>query len=168
MPVPAYMTIEGSTQGDISGGACTPDSIGTLSKSSHEDEIMVQAFMGDIIVPKDPQSGQPSGQRVHEGFTITKIFDKSSPLLAQALATGEQLTTVVLKWFRTAPSGEQEHYFTIEATEATITAIKTHMPNCLDPANSSFTHMEDVSFSYKGITWTHEVAGTSGTDNWNN
>jgi type VI secretion system secreted protein Hcp len=159
------MTIEGSSQGDISGGACTPDSIGTLSKSSHEDEIMVQAFTDDIIVPKDPQSGQPSGQRVHEGFTITKVFDKSSPLLAQALANGEQLTTVVLKWFRTAPSGEQEHYFTIEAT---ITDIKTHMPNCLDPVNSSVTHMEDVSFSYKGITWTHEVAGTSGTDNWNN
>lgn len=167
MPTPAYMTIEGANQGDISGGACSADSIGTLSKASHEDEIMVQAFMGDIIVPKDPQSGQPSGQRVHEGFTITKIFDKSSAMLYQALATGEQMTSVVIKWFRTAPSGEQEHYFTIEAKEATITAVKTHMPNCLDPANNAFTHMEDVSFSYKEISWTHEVAGTSGTDSWN-
>jgi type VI secretion system secreted protein Hcp len=72
-----------------------------------------------------------------------------------------------MKFFRTAPTGEQEHYFTIEAKEATITSIKTQMPNCLDPANSCFTHMEDVSFSYKEITWTHEVAGTSGTDSWN-
>ncbi|MBC3766675.1 Hcp family type VI secretion system effector [Neptunicella marina] len=167
MPVPAYMTIEGATQGDISAGACSADSIGTLSKSSHEDEIMVQAFSGDIIVPKDPQSGQPSGQRVHDGFTITKIFDKSSPMLYQALSTGEQLNSVVLKWFRTAPSGEQEHYFTIEAKEATITGIRTQMPNCLDPNNNSFTHMEEVSFSYKEINWTHEVAGTSGTDSWN-
>jgi type VI secretion system secreted protein Hcp len=62
------MTIEGSTQGDISGGACSPDSIGSMSKESHVDEIIVQSFLGDIIVPKDPQSGQPSGQRVHEVF----------------------------------------------------------------------------------------------------
>ena len=167
MPVPAYMTIEGSTQGDISAGACSPDSIGSMSKKSHADEIIVQSFLGEIMVPKDPQSGQPSGQRVHKGFTINKIFDKSSPLLYQALSTGEQLKVVNLKFFRTAPTGEQEHYFTIEAKEATITSIKTKMPNCLDPANSCFTHMEDVSFSYKEITWTHEVAGTSGTDSWN-
>jgi type VI secretion system secreted protein Hcp len=141
MPVPAYMTIEGSTQGDISGGACTADSVGSMSKESHKDEILVQSFVGDIMVPKDPQSGQPSGQRVHEGFTITKVFDKSSPLLYQALSTGEQLTKVSLKFFRTAPTGEQEHYFTIEAKEATITALKTHMPNCLEPANRCFTHM---------------------------
>jgi type VI protein secretion system component Hcp len=45
MPVPAYMTIEGSSQGDISGGVCTTDSIGTLSKSSDEfDKITSELF----------------------------------------------------------------------------------------------------------------------------
>ena len=67
---------------------------------------------------------------------------------------------------RRSATGEQEHYFTVKLKQATITDIKTYMPNCLDPANKSFTHMEDVSLSYKEIEWTHQVAGTSGSDSW--
>jgi type VI secretion system secreted protein Hcp len=26
--------------------------------------------------------------------------------------------------------------------------------------------MEDVEFTYRKITWTHEVAGTEGSDDW--
>jgi type VI secretion system secreted protein Hcp len=26
--------------------------------------------------------------------------------------------------------------------------------------------MEEVSFSYSTITWTHEIAGTEGNDDW--
>ena len=166
MPTPAYLTIEGANQGDLSGGASSADSIGTMSKASHEDEIQIQGFTSDIQVPRDPQSGQPTGQRVHLGITFTKVFDKSSPLMYQALATGEQIKKCVFQWYRTAPTGEQEHYFTIELEEATITEVKTYMPNCLDPANGPFTHMEDVTLSYKKINWTHEVAGTSGSDSW--
>ena len=166
MPTPAYMTLKGETQGDISAGASSADSIGTQSKSSHEDEIQVQGVSGHIFVPTDPQSGQPSGQRVHDSLTVTKVFDKSSALLYQALATGEQITEAVINFYRTAPTGDQEHYFTVKLKQATITDIKTYMPNCLDPANDSFTHMEDVSLSYKEIAWTHEVAGTSGSDSW--
>ncbi|RPV77412.1 hypothetical protein IPC782_31035 [Pseudomonas aeruginosa] len=31
---------------------------------------------------------------------------------------------------------------------------------------SHFTHLEDVHFTYRKITWTHEVSGTSGSDDW--
>ena len=40
------------------------------------------------------------------------------------------------------------------------------MPNCLDPSMESFTHMEEVCFSYATIRWTHEIAGTEGSDDW--
>ncbi len=38
--------------------------------------------------------------------------------------------------------------------------------NCQDPGNAHFTHLEDVHFTYRKITWTHEVSGTSGSDDW--
>ncbi|MFJ7313247.1 type VI secretion system tube protein Hcp, partial [Pseudomonas sp. NPDC098747] len=38
--------------------------------------------------------------------------------------------------------------------------------NCQDPKNSHFTHLEEVEFTYRKITWTHEVCGTSGSDDW--
>ena len=97
---------------------------------------------------------------------VTKVFDKSSPLLYTALATGERLTKCQLKFFRTSTSGTQEHYFTIELEDAIITKIRPYMENCQDPTKAHFTHLEEVSFTYRKITWNHEAAGTSGSDDW--
>jgi type VI secretion system secreted protein Hcp len=166
MPTPAYISIDGVNQGLITAGANTMDSMGNRYQEGHEDESTVQAFRHEIIIPRDPQSGQPSGQRVHQPLVITKIFDKASPLLYAALASGERLNKVTIKWFRTSMAGTQEHYFTHELEDAMIVDIRGHSPNAQDPAQAHFTHMEDVEFTYRKITWTHEVAGTSGDDDW--
>ena len=166
MPTPAYMTVEGATQGNITQGAFTEDSVGNIWQEGHEDEVLIQAFNHSVMIPRDPQSGQPSGLRTHRPVTVTKIFDKASPLMYQALCNGELLPKVEIKWYRTAPSGVQEHYFTIKLTDAICVDIQSYMPNCQDPANQSFTHLEDVSFSYRSIEWTHEVASTTGSDDW--
>jgi len=166
MPTPAYLTVEGTTQGAITSGAFTEASVGNIYQEGHEDEILIQAFEHKVTVPTDVQSGQPTGQRCHEPLTITKVFDKSSPLLYTALATGERLTKCELKFFRTSTSGTQEHYFTIELEDAIITKIRPYMENCQDPSKAHFTHLEEVSFTYRKITWNHEAAGTSGSDDW--
>ncbi len=166
MPTPAYLTVEGEKQGLITAGTFTDDSVGNIWQEGHEDEILVNGFSHDVIIPTDPQSGQPSGQRAHKPLIITKVFDKASPLLYQALTSGERLTKCEIKWFRTSSTGTQEHYFTHELEDATIISINARMPNCQDPGMSHFTHLEDVAFSYRKITWTHEIAGTSGSDDW--
>lgn len=166
MPTPAYLSIEGEKQGKISGGALTADSIGGKAQQGHEDEIYVQAFKHIIEKPVDSQTGQPTGPRVHQPMTITKEFDKSSPLLYNALVTGETLKTCELKWYRTSREGKQEHYFTIKLTDAIVTNITAYMPNCLDDKNNKLTHLEDVSFSYRKIEWKHEKASTVGADDF--
>jgi type VI secretion system secreted protein Hcp len=166
MPTPAYLSIEGATQGPISKGAFTTQSVGNIYQEGHEDEILVEAFNHVVTVPTDVQSGQPTGQRVHKPLTITKVFDKASPLIYTALTTGEKLNKVEVKWYRTSPEGKQEHYFTITLEDAIITSINSRMPNCQDPGQAHFTHLEDVSFTYRKISWTHEVGGTSGSDDW--
>jgi type VI secretion system secreted protein Hcp len=166
MPTPAYISIEGATQGPITQGAFTAESVGNIYQEGHEDEVLVEAFEHVITLPRDPQSGQPSGQRVHKPVIITKVFDKSSPLLYNALTSGEVLTNVEIKWYRTSMEGKQEHYFTIKLIDALIVDIQSYMPNCQDPGQAHFTHLEKVSMSYRAIEWTHEVAGTSGSDDW--
>ncbi len=166
MPTPAYMTIEGTTQGNITQGALTSDSVGNIWQEGHEDEVLIQAFNHTVTIPKDPQSGQPTGQRVHQPLVITKVYDKSSPLLYNALTSGELLSKVQVKWYRTSPEGKQEHYFTHELEDAIIVDIKAHMPNCQDPSQANFTHLEDVAFTYRKIIWKHEVGGTEGDDDW--
>jgi len=168
MPTPAYMTIEGANQGDISSGAMSADSVGTLSVSSHEDTIQIQEFELGVAVPTDPQSGQPTGRRVHTGARVVKYMDKASPLILQAIATGEQLTKVKIEFYRTSTSGSQELYYTVEMEEATLVGLKPYFPNALDSDSANYAHMEELKMTYKKITVTHEVAGTSGGDSWDN
>ncbi len=96
-----------------------------------------------MIIPRDPQSGQPTGQRVHKPVVITKVFDKASPLLLAALTSGERLTKVEIQWYRTSAAGTQEHYYTTVLEDAIIVDIKDYMHNCQDPGNAHFTHLED-------------------------
>ena len=89
MPTPAFISIEGSNQGKITAGAFTEDSVGNVYVEGHEDEIMAQAISHIVTVPTDPQSGQPSGQRVHKAFKFTCSLNKAVPLMYNALASGE-------------------------------------------------------------------------------
>ena len=108
MPVPAYMSLEGQKQGNISQGAGGQDSIGGKSRSGHEDEIMVQGYEHQIIQPTDVQSGAPTGKRLHKEVRILKQYDGASPLLLNALCSGEQLKGSI-KWFRISPEGDEQH-----------------------------------------------------------
>ena len=110
MPTPAFISIEGSTQGLITQGAFTEDSVGNIYIEGHEDEVMVQAFDHTVTIPRDPQSGQPSGQRVHKPFKFTAALDKATPLLYNALTSGEVLTSTELRWYRTSIAGKQPHH----------------------------------------------------------
>jgi type VI secretion system secreted protein Hcp len=166
MPTPAYMSIEGTSQGNITGGAFTADSVGNIYQEGHEDEVLVQAFEFQATVPRDPQNGQPAGDRVYDPVVITKIFDKSSPLLYQAMSTGERLTRVEIKWYRTNVNGQKEHYFSHVLEDAVIVQMEQYMPNCQDPGMGHFTHLEKVAMTFRKIRWEHMIASTAAEDDW--
>ena len=166
MPTPCYISIEGKTQGNITAGAFTAESVGNIYVQGHEDEMLVQQFDHIVTVPTDPQSGQPSGQRAHRPFKFTVAMNKAVPLLYNALASGEMLPTVELKWYRTSVEGKQEHFFTTALEDATIVNIDCKMPHCQDPSKSDYTQLIEVSLAYRKISWDHTVAGTSGADDW--
>ena len=165
MALPAYMRIVGTTQGEITKDASSADSIGSNHEKTHIDEIMVLAFEHTVEVPRDAISGQTTGIRVHKALRTTKQFDKSSPLLMQALTRGEILKEVEIRWYRAQPEGEQQMYYRIMLEGARIVKIHDYMHNCNDPDKSYETHMEDVFFCYDRIMWAHEVASTFSVDN---
>jgi len=138
MPTPAYLSLEGTKQGLIAAGTFPEDSVGNIFQEGHEDQILVRAFPHQVIIPRDPQSGQPTGQLVHKPLMITKVFDKSSPLIFNALTSGERLNKCRLEWYRTSSTGTQEHYFTIELEDAVIVDVQSRMPNCPRPEHVPF------------------------------
>lgn len=161
----AYIKITGSKQGDITKDASTADSIGNTWQTGHEDESIVYSFTKNAVVPRDPASGTAIGTRVHQPATIVKPLDKASPLLWQAPATGENLQ-MELHFFRTSVTGQQEHYYTIKWEDAVLVDGKVVLPDVLDSDNDSRGHLEEWSFTYRKVEWTHEKAGTTASDDW--
>lgn len=159
MPSRFYMQVEGELQG-IMDGEC--------SRTEVQKWIECLGLRHEIRSPRDIHTGQASGHREHKPLTITKEFDSSSPMLANALVTNEQLKLVTIKWYRPSTTGKEQHFFTVKLERAFVSEFKPWVPNVLDPLYKTYTNMEDISFVYGKIVWTHEVAAKEANDDWLN
>jgi len=157
MPMPAHMTLEGQKQGKIEG---------SCDVRGREGTILVQGFKHEVCIPRDPQTGLPTGKRVHNPLTIVKLFDKASPKLYRALTSGEHMKTVELKLYRIDPSGKEEHYFTTKLEDAIVVSIRPWMSNSLAENTDRYFHMEEVSFTYRKVIWTWVPDGIEADDDW--
>jgi len=157
MPMPFHMEVEGENQGKIEG---------SCDMEGREGTIMAYAMDHAVHIPRDPQSGLPSGKRIHGPLKVMKEFDKASPKLYQALCTGEHMKNVALKWYRIDATGSEEHYFTHTLEDAIVVEIKPYVPVAFLPQNEAYRHMEEVSFTYKKIKWAWEPDGIESEDSW--
>ncbi len=157
MPMTSHMEVKGKNQGKIDG---------SCEMEGREKTILVYGMNHDISIPKDPQSGLPSGKRIHGALTVEKEIDRSSPMLNQALCTGEQLSEVTIKKYFIGPTGAEEHYYTITLEDAIIVGIEPYMPLAFLSENEPYRHMEKVSFTYSKIKWKHEIDGIESEDSW--
>ena len=157
MALQAHMTVEGTEQGKIEG---------SVDQKGREGTIYVEQFEHKIYMPNDPQNGMPTGNAVHQQMKVHKFFDKSSPKLYKALSRGERFKSVEIKWYRIKPDGKQEHYFTHKMEDAIIVSIKPYMRNRLDRDKEDYKHMEEVSFTYRKMTWNYEPGGIGAEADW--
>jgi len=154
-----YMTITGKIQGRISAGCSTQESIGNKCQLAHTNEIMVLSYshnmtnIGNIDRP------------THNPIVITKNVDKSSPLLAQALSSREEISCSI-SFYRTSTSGFEEKFFTVEIEGAVIADLTLDMPHVV--IQNDVEPQEHVATRYREITWRHHLAGTSGYASWRN
>ncbi len=129
MPLPCYLTIKGAKQGKIEG---------SCEVAGHIGEIEIQAVEHTVEIPRNPQTGQPTGQRVHGVIKLTKVLDKASPKILQALVTGEPLEEVKLAFYRfNQKSGTTEKYYTITLKDATVATGHLSVSNCLLESNKA-------------------------------
>jgi len=145
IPSGVYATIEGHVQGVIKGDCEITDK---------KDSIIILGFEQMVEIPRDIHTGLPTGQRIHHPLSIIKYMDKSSPLLYQAICTGESMN-VTIKFYRTDGSNPEEHYYTITLTNAISVEMKSYSPN-----------QEKVSFTYETIRWTEVNSGIYWEDSW--
>lgn len=157
MAFQTYLSITGTRQGLISAGCSTEASIGTRYRSAHCDEIMVLSFSHQLANLDNTQVVS------HEPVILTKLIDKATPLLAQAL-TERELVECKFSFYRINASGHHEKYLSIKLSGGMI--IKLH----LDVPHSVLLNDQDaqehVAIRYRDISWNHHAAGTSGHAAW--
>ncbi len=130
-----------ATTGTFSATGQRQGSIGTA--------IPLTGISHEIVSPRDPASGLPTGKRMHKPFVITKELDKSTPLLLNALVNNENLSSVLIGLLR---NGQQ--VATIKLTNANIADYVTHGTT------------ESWSFTYQKIEWTWVDGGITASDDW--
>src|ERR1039458_6407445 len=79
--VNAYMTIEGTAQGAITGNSSRT--------AAPAGAIELTSVVQESTAPRDAATGAASGKRQHSAIIITKKIDMASPKLARAMSTGE-------------------------------------------------------------------------------
>ena len=135
--VQGTMTVTGQTQGAITGGG-------------PNGAIEIEGLTHDVVSPRDPASGLPTGKRLHKPIVITKEIDRSTPLLLQALFTNENLPAVQL----TLDDASGNPIATIKLTNAGVAE------------RSEAGDTETISFTYQKIEWTWNDGGITASDDW--
>ena len=157
MAMTSYLTLEGKNQGKIEGD-CT--------QKGREKTIIVFAVEHEVEIPRDNLTGLPTGQRVHKPYKIVKRVDPASPLLYQACTSGEQMKTWQLDYYRINEKGQEELYYQVKLEDAIIVNIRHYKPDTLIESQKALPDMEEVSFSYTKITWSHKTANKESEDDW--
>ena len=89
MALNAYLSIVAERQGPIQG---------SVVQKGREGKILVIGAMHEIVCPRDPASGIPTGKRAHKPFTILKELDRSTPLLFSILTNNEHITSAEIQF----------------------------------------------------------------------
>lgn len=162
MAMMAYMYVKGQKQGKIKG---------SVTQKGREGAIGVIGYHHSVVSPRDPQSGLPTGQRMHKPFTIVKATDAASPHLYAALCTNENLPEVTVEFWtpqiKPGPSaGSEVQYYTVKLTNAGIASITGMMPNIDDPAQHKYPMQEEIAFTYQKIEWIWTDGNVTASDDW--
>jgi type VI secretion system secreted protein Hcp len=98
---------------------------------------------------------------------IRKRIDKASPLLIQAVAKN-QSASGMFKFFRPNPTGDgtTQQFYTVEFEKGRVESVKQYVPDTIDPKTSTDPPMEEVIFSYTGISYSYLGATTGTGDGW--
>lgn len=151
----AYMTVDSATQGTIEGD---------VTLAGREGTIEVISFGYNVISPRDAASGLPTGRRQHRPIRILKNIDKSSPLLFSTLVNNDVLNNVTIRFYRPSRTGQEEQFYTVSLTNASIAGIMPIHSSATDSASTPMREM--ISLTFQTITVTYENGGISAEDDW--
>jgi type VI secretion system secreted protein Hcp len=143
-----------------------PPILGSVTQKGRENKIMVIASTHEIVCPRDPASGRPTGKRAHKPFVCTKEVDRSSPLLHALVSENENIREARIDYWASTPLGVEKMRYSVLLTNATISGITFKMANNRIPKLARLPEYEEVAFLYQKIEWTWIDGGVTASDDW--
>ncbi|MEA2627777.1 MAG: type secretion system secreted protein Hcp [Chloroflexota bacterium] len=122
-------------------------------------QITITGYQFDVSAPRDASTGQAAGKRVYKPLIATHVMGGSSPEFLAAAATGENLTSVVINFYRTDRSGRDINYYRVTLTNAFVSEVRQY--------TGGTDVLEDDSFSFQKVEQQDLIAHTQFTDNFN-
>jgi len=120
--------------------------------------ITVTGYQFDLLVPHDPSTGLGTGKRQYKPLVATHVMGGSSPQFLDAAATNENLTSVVINFFRTDRLGRDVNYYRVTLTGAHIVEVHQY--------TSGADVLEDDSFTFRKVQQEDLIAKTSFEDDF--
>ena len=140
---------------------------GSSQKAGREGTSDVYAVDHELVQTIDPLTGQANGVRQHKPLTVLKVIDKATPGLNKACATGQNLKSVILEFYRIDPDTRSEvKYYTITLMNARVIGDKVMVPTTMDANYASYGHMEEIRFVYETIEWNWIPDSIVEIDHW--
>jgi type VI secretion system secreted protein Hcp len=158
MAIPAYMWLK-----DDGGNLIR----GSVDVQDRENSVEILSFSHGLLVPTDSNTGKITGTRLHAPLMIEKEFDSSSPYLYKAVATGQTLKSVEIKWYRINDAGQEVEYFNMLLENVRVVSINPVMHNSKESGLQMHNHNEGVQLRYERITWKYCDGNVQYSDAWN-
>ena len=150
----AFIRTTGSKQGLFKGES-------TARGREQFAEILSYTF--EILSPRDPSSGQPTGKRQLRPITIVKDWGASSNQYFTAIATNEVLKEVRIDFYSNDVRSGQE---VLERSVVLNNAFVIDAKDSTTVVNGDLQDSQTITFNYSKITITDKT-GTIFTDDLN-
>lgn len=151
-------TVKGSKQGDFKKEGVV---------KGQESWIPIYSVAYEVMSPHDVATGQPSGKRQHQPFTICKTPGASSPQWWQALVSNETISTVQVDRYEMR-NATQIKTLSFQLTNATVLdwSIETLEEAAAGEARPSEYLLEEIKLAFQKIVIEYAPAKTTAQDDW--
>ncbi len=116
----------------------------------------IEGLIHEIVSPRDPASGLPTGRRLHKPITITAEVGIAAPQLMNAIAQNQTLPTVVISLYKAGTT----------TVGTTITLTNASVSDFSNQCNAAYPNCETPSFTYQKIEWTWVDGNITASDDW--
>jgi len=106
---------------------------------------------------REPSSGAGGQQLKINDIVCVKELDKASPLLAQALLTGQTMPKVTIDSTKIVGDGSEQSFLTVELTKVQLVTNKVNVKSDIGEVSA-----EELSFNYETIKVTYTSFDSAG------